>query len=835
MVQWRIAWREMRHYRGRALLTLLSVVIGVAAVLAVGLSTGSARRAYHDMFQTITGRAALEIKGVGDAPLPETLLKLVRTTPGVAVAVPLVQRNAIMYYGNGRMKLTALGIDPSQDSAVRDYELVAGRSLAETTGVLLDAALAHNLGINVGDDVRLLVKRGLVPTKVVGLVKPRSGLAVSGGGVLFMRLGTAQNRFAARGKVDRIQLVLAEGADVSAVQSQLVAKLPEGTQVEPPTTRSPLAEETMLALENGLRLATAFSLLAAVFIIMNTFLMNVGQRRHQLAVMRAIGATRRQVGGLLAREALLMGLLGTILGVAVGLAGARLLNMTMSRLFQTTLPAVELRSLPLAVAVAFGVGVSLVGAILPARQASRITPQEGLSGVVTRSSEKRSRRSVQVGVVVTLTGLALLAACLLGWLPVESSVVFTVSVLIGLVLLLPSVLRPVTQLSEWVLRPLGRVEARLAHRQLLRHYGRTTLTIGVLFVAVSTGLGLANSVLDNVADVRHWYRTAIIGDFFVRAAMPDMEVGLSAAVPESVGAEIRDIPGVSRIDSIRFVSAKVNGQNAFVVALRNEYRSPAEEQQHDDSSLLATLPQDDRVIIGSVLSQRLGVAAGGTITLETRTGPRQLTVASIVNEYASGGLTVRMNRALAEQLLGIEGVDAFIVKADHADLRSVEQALQTLCAREGLLLQSYADLTAMIEGMMSGVVGSLWGLLVLGLIVAAFGVVNTLGMNVLEQTREVSLLRVVAMTRGQVRKTIVAQAVMLGLLGVTPGLFAGLAMAYAMNLSTMPVIGHPVAFQLHPLLLLGGFLAAMAIVLAAACIPAERAARLELASALHYE
>ena len=113
--------------------------------------------------------------------------------------------------------------------------------------------------------------------------------------------------------------------------------------------------------------------------------------------------------------------------------------------------------------------------------------------------------------------------------------------------------------------------------------------------------------------------------------------------------------------------------------------------------------------------------------------------------------------------------------------------------------------------------------------------VNTLGMNVLEQTRELGLLRMVAMTRVQVRKMIVAQAAMLGRLGVVPGLLAGMAMAYVMNLSTLPVTGHPVAFKLHPLMLMGGFLAAMTIVLAAAWIPAERAARRELVNALHYE
>ena len=274
------------------------------------------------MFQTITGRAALEITAAGGGPLDGSLLDVVRQTPGVAAAVPLVQRNAIMYYSGGRMKLQALGIDPSLDAAVRDYELVEGRTLSKSTGVLLDAALAHNLGVRVGDEVKLLVRRGLVATTVLGLVKPRSGSAVSGGGVLFMPLTTAQRRFAAVGKLDRIQVVLTEGTDLSAVQSRLGRQLPTGVQVQPPTTRSSLAEETMLALENGLRLATAFSLLAAVFIIMNTFLMNVGQRRRQLAVMRAIGATRRQISGLLAREAMLSALVGTLLGIVAGLAGA---------------------------------------------------------------------------------------------------------------------------------------------------------------------------------------------------------------------------------------------------------------------------------------------------------------------------------------------------------------------------------------------------------------------------------------------------------------------------------------------------------------------------------
>ncbi len=825
MLQWRIAWREMRRHPGRALLALLSVVIGVATVTAVGLSTGAARRAYQDMYQSVVGRAALEITGVGGSAIEVALLPTVAETPGVATAVPLIQRNAVLYFGDERVSLIALGVNPTLDESVRDYQIVAGQSLSEARGVLLDASLAESLGIAVGDEVKLLARGGLVEMQVVGLAKAQSGAGVASGGVLFMPIGTAQRRFAAPNEIDRIQVVLDDNADPQNVQELLAAKLPVGVQIKPPVTSSSLAEETMFALENGLRLATAFALLSAVFIIMNTFSMNVGQRRRQLSMMRAIGATRRQIRGLLLREAALLGVVGTLAGMVCGLVGARLLQQTMGGLFQTELPPLELKPWPLLSAVGFGLGISLVGAWRPAQKAASLAPVEGISGVARNDLEGHSHKAVYFGFGLLLLSSGLLTGCLVGWLPFEMAVLSSVLLLISLVLLLPLVLRPLSWVCQGLLRPFSQVESRLARSQLLRHGARTTLTIGVLFVATATGLGLANSVLDNVEDVRNWYRTSIVGDFFVRATNFDMETGLSAAVPESVVDELIKIEGVEAVDSLRLVSATVNDQQVIVVAGRHEYPAPASEP--------ASPPL--RVTIGSVLSQRLGVDVGDKLTIASTSGPREVTIEEITNDYLAGGLTVRMNRRLAEQLLDVQGVDAYIVKADHARLKQVEQSLAAACAKRGILLQSYSDLTAMIETMMAGVVGSLWGLLVLGLVVAVFGVVNTLGMNVLEQTRELGMLRVVAMTRHQVRKTILSQAVMLGLLGITPGVLAGVAIAYVMNLATMPVTGHPVAFRFHPVLLSVGFSVAMCMVLLSAWIPAERAARLKLAIALRYE
>jgi putative ABC transport system permease protein len=193
-----------------------------------------------------------------------------------------------------------------------------------------------------------------------------------------------------------------------------------------------------------------------------------------------------------------------------------------------------------------------------------------------------------------------------------------------------------------------------------------------------------------------------------------------------------------------------------------------------------------------------------------------------------------MDRQVAQRELGIEGVDAYAIRVDHARLDDVRAALEKMAADNGLLLQSFSDIQHKIDGMMAGVVGSLWAMVVLGLLVAAFGVTNTLTMNVLEQTRELGLLRILAMTREQVRKTIFAQALMMGLLALLPGIVAGIAVAYLINLATYPITGHPVAFVFHPLLLGGSFLVGLAVVAIAAWLPAERAARLELSQALRY-
>jgi putative ABC transport system permease protein len=502
----------------------------------------------------------------------------------------------------------------------------------------------------------------------------------------------------------------------------------------------------------------------------------------------------------------------------------------------TSLPSINITPTPFVLAVVLGLGISLLGAWIPAHRAGRLSPLEGIDGVV-REDAARSSQSVGItGVFISAASGGGIAASIFGWIPTNAGIMAGVVLLVGFVLMIPALLDGVLGLIARVFPMRTQVEVRLAHRQIPRHRTRSVLTVGVLFVAASTGVAIASAVLDNMKNVEDWYRRAIVGDFFIRATMPDMATGMSADLPEALGEELRSVPGIATLDTLRFVTGTAADQ-AVVIIVRDftEDDQVYFDLKGGDPRRVRSDLLGGEVVIGTVLAQRTGLKLGDTISIETRKGTQPFRIAGLANDYLVGGLSVYMARGAAKEWLGVEGVDGYVIQANPQIRSEVQTELQKLCDKHGVLLHSSTDITRLIDGMMVEINGCLWGILVLGFVVAGFGVFNTLTMNVLEQTRELGLLRVVAMTRRQIRKTILSQAVILGGAGIGPGTVVGLGLAYLINLATMTAIGHPVEFQVHPLLLAGSFAGAFAMVLAAAWLPAERAARLNLTEALQYE
>lgn len=834
MVYFKLGWREINKHPGRSILTLMSIVIGVAAVMAVTLTAQTTRRAFDDIYQSIAGRASLEVAGPLGTTFDAAILKEVRAVPGVEAAAPLMQRRTIIYVGKKRVQLMTMGIDPQLDHAIHDFKVVAGQPLGGAPGVLLHENFAKNIGAKPGEIIEILTtRRGLIRTRVLGLYTSEGTATTGRGAVLLMTLRAAQGAFNSPGKLDAIELVVDPSANETKVKAAIAKLLPENVTVHSPTARSPMAEQTSLSTELGLGMARLFSVLLALFVIINTFMINVTQRRRQLGIMRAIGATRGQIRRLVYSEALFLGTVGTVLGCVLGMVVAHYLSDAMGLLYRTALPRIELSVTPFLLAAAFGIGISLVGAAIPAHKASHLSPLEAMRDVLTDEIEGTSRAFVVAGASLVLLSAMLMVAIVGGWVPVMNAIWFALLLLIGLVFLLPLVIRPLSALVARLLRPWLRVEGRLARQQLVRHRMRTALTTGVVFIAVSTGIGLASAVIDNVQNVRDWYHKTIVADFILRAMVPDLATGMAADLPDALDAKVRQLPNLKSVETVRFVNAKAAGDTVVLLVREFSDAHPLElDLESGDPNVVRRQLHEGEVVLGSVLAQKIKLKAGDEITLQLANETHTFRIAAVANDYQAGGLTIYVDRGVAKRLLGVDGVDAYLIKADHRRLGEVRADLQKLKDEYGLILSSFSDVRRSIDRMMNGVVAGLWSMVALALLVAAFGVANTLTVTVLEQTRELGLLRILAMTRNQVRKTILAEALMMGILALVPGIAAGVAIAYLINFATLSVIGHPVPFAMHPWLLGGSFLGGLLIITAAAYVPAERAARLRLAAAI---
>ena len=834
MIYRRLGLREARQHPGRALLTMASVAIGVAAVVAVTFTTRSTQTAFDEIFQSLAGRASLEVVAPIGQTVPADLAEKISAIPGVDAIAPRLQRPAVLYVNKEkRVQIVAAAVDPERDVQVHEYKIVEGQPLTSAKVALLSQLLAESLGVKVGDEVELLTRSGRIELEVVGLfASDNSAMSGQGAGLLIPLRG-GQVWFLAKNKLDTIQIAFKPDADQAAVAKAIEKQLPGNAELRHPANRSAMAEETILSTNQALLMARAFIILVAVFVITNTFLISVTQRRRQLGILRAIGGSRGQIASLVMSEAFVMGIAGTILGSIIGVLIANYLNTAMGAIYETTLPPIRLDATPFIWAAVFGVGMSLLGAVFPALKASRLNPLDALRDVLPDEIEGASRWLVRGGVFTVIVCGVLLALSITGRLNSSVAVYAGVLGLVGLVLILPVALPAITRSVALLLPRWMRVEGKIASRQLLIHRSRTTLTVGVVFIAASAAIGLASTVLDNVQDVKNWYEKTLIADFFVRATMPDMATGLAADLPDGLDKQLLAVDGVEGIDAIRLISARVDKQNVILIVRGFQDSSL---QQFDvvrgDESKIRERLADGQVVVGSVLAKRAKLTVGDELPLETDAGIKPFRIAAIVNDYQAGGLTVYMDRAVAEKQLEIGGVDVFVVKADHAKIETVRQDLLKIAKEDGLILQSFSELQGEIDAMMSGVDAGLWGMVVLGLLVATFGVVNTLMISVLEQTFEFGLLRVVAASRAQIRKIIFAQALIVAVMAMAPAVVTGIGIAYLINMATYAVTGHIIDFQFHPSLTFGAFFLGLLTIIIAAWIPAERASRVPLGGML---
>lgn len=832
--------REWQQRPGRALLTLAGIIIGVAAMVSISVTIEATRNSYRHMFDTVTGRASLEIVAEGYGGFDPSIGESIRELSGVRAVVPVVQTTSGLIGPSGAEPIMVLGIKPELDSPVRDYKIKQGKFLNDRKGVVLSSTYAQRLKLKLGESVRLITPKGLIELPIVGLLEPEGAATVHAGAIVFMHMSTAQQAFALDQQVNAVQIVLDEDTNLSRIQKQMNEQLPPGLTAQAPAVRGKLAQEMLLGTELSLGVMSIVALVAGAFVILNSFLMSLGERVRHLAILRALGTRRLQLKSILLKEAAILGSIGTVLGIGLGYAMSFALNRIMEEMLAFPVPKPQLDAKSILLATLLGPGVALAAALVPAWRSSRRPVLDGLLDNREIREPVYKRWPGYIGLGLLMVGLTFIALLLTEKIQADLASQLLPACMALLIvsgtLTIPLCIPFLSKTAALILRPFLGVEGRMAVRWLSRRPTRTGLTVAVLTVTLIVAVGFGNATQNSVRDIQEWAAKISYIDYYIRGYMPGPGMAVTAALPESMADVIAEIEHVEFVTKINFIAARAEGEPVMVIAKSFGTRSgqPIDLVEGDETEVMKAVKRGE-VVLGTRLSQRKNLKIGDHVTLETRNGPKAVRVAGLATEYTAGGFVVYLEWNQAQEFFGKQGVHVFGVVLENGAPASVATGLQTLCDERKCRLESRAEFRQIVDEAMSGVVGTLWGLIALGFVIASVGIVNTLSMNVLEQTREIGILRAIAMKRRQITKMIFSQALVVGVISLIPGIVGGIVFAYLLNVTTYPMTGLRLDLRFEMPLIVGSMVMVLVLSIFAAMFPARRASRLQVITALQYE
>ena len=839
MIPWSFSWNNLRLRPLRTLLTVLSIAGGVAAVVAV-LQAVAATRGQLDSMQSMLGeREILEIVADDTSAFAINTLPDLSQFSEVQKSIPIFRVFTKIMLGSDEARGIAVGANLEEYLSGKDYMLMAGKISAAANEVCLEASVAEHLHAKIGDEIKIGAKGlpWLLTKQVTGILKFEKMTAVEETASIFMPLADAARLGKAPGKATSLLVSLNPQSNAAKLSSKIARTLPHPLVVNKPASAADMTRPTEAIINIGLNVAALLSVVAAVFIVINTFQISVTERRKQTALIRIVGATTEQVGASMYREAFVLGSIGTIAGVIAGVFGSAALSKGMDGIYGFDRPlTIPVHPLAIMAGLIFGPVVTLISVWYPTRSACEQRPLAVLKSASAPHREFPVRRAMWLGAIIFAIALLMFACSFQSIMPDVTSILGISLVQIAGVVWLPALIRPVSSALYSVIGKFFPVEAQLGQRQLLDNFGRTALTVSVMFIVSATSISVGNTTLSITHDVQSWLDRTLTADYLLRASKPRVDMSEAAPLPPELESQVLAIPGVESIDHVSFSLASIDGVSATLMSRDLSGLDPLPiDLVEGDFEQLKPKMLAGQAVIGTVLAHRLGVQPGGEIRLEIGGINHVLTVAGVAREYTAGGLMVIMHSKAAAEFFPIQPAQIFGIKASTSSTGATGEKLWEFCREHGLIFQSYAALKELVQSLILGLTDRLWMILILALVIAGFAIVNTLTMNVIEQTRYLGLLRVVGMTRTQVIRMFLFQAFVLGSLALLPGAITGILMAWLITVSYAGVIEHAVKFSID-FRLLGLYLGAgIVLSILSAVLPAIRAGRLKPLDAIHQE
>jgi len=839
-----LAIRSLKAKRSRFLLTAVAVVLGVAFMTGTLVLTDTIRKVHDDVAADVydstdavvrsarhveNRSTATDVRGTVDA----AVLDRVRATEGVAAAEGVQSGVAVVVGHDGelvdgnpnRPVPRALGWPSTAE--LNPMEVVSGHAPRGRDEVVVDRATQRKGHLVVGETVDVVGPSGARPYRLAGVVTYGGADSAAGAQVVAFAPATAAEVLGTPGRYSAVQVVAEPGVSQAALVAHLEAALREpGIEVVSGAEAAADAREASGAsLQFVGMFLTTFALVALVvgaFVIHNSFSITVAQRTRETALLRAVGAGRKQVTRPVVVEAALTGVLASAVGVVAGIGMTVVLRRVLEA-FGMTLPgaAMVVQGRTIAVSAVIGVVVTVLAAYLPARRAGKVPPIEALRDVAIEPSRGARWRSV-LGALVALGGGAAMARGLAGAVPAAVGL-GGFGVFIGVAMLGPAIARPFARI---VGRPLGRtrgIVGLLARENAARNPRRTARTASALMI----GVGLVAMITVFAASARTSAAVAVDdalkGDFIV-----DTRSGMGGLSPR-VAREIEKLPEVAAVTPLRYTNATVDGRTRDVTAVDPATVESTAYTNMKAGSLSHLGPHT--VAVQADVAEKRRLHVGDTVTIGfPETGAQRMRVVGVYGTKTPFG----------SFMISLDAFDANVATRvdDHVAV-SIAPGVSVSAARSAIdeVLDGYPTAQLLDHEEFKGVMADqidqmlnlVYVLLAMAVVIALFGIANTLALSVLERTRELGLLRAVGMDRGQVRSAVRWESVLIALLGTSLGTLIGVGFSWVL-VEALADQGFVLALPAGRLVGIVALFSVAAVAVAA--LPARRAARLPVLEAV---
>ncbi len=839
-----LARRSIRSRLGRTIAIAIAITASVSFVVGSFVLADSLSASFDSLFSELSDNVDFEVRSVQEFdtqdardPIDVTIADQIAAVDGVAAVEPTLNRYAQLIDANGDAVSSSgpsLGVSWEADANLAGLTVKEGQPPVGPDQLAIDKATADRVGFDVGDQVAYVTDVGRFEGTITATVGLGDTDGFGGASLVALDLDTALDHFGADGKVDAIDIGLVEGADSDATLAAIEDVLPDGVEV---ITGEQVAAENasdvndfVNAFGTGLLIFAFITAFVSAFIINNVFQITIGQRLRELALMRAVGASGRQVRRMITVESFFLGLTATILGLAGGVVVAKLLVAGFNAA-GAGFPSTGIVMAPRTVAMAalVGIGITMGSVIVPARHAARIPPVAAMRPELGFDALQTKRLVTAVvvtvvGALMYIVGLFLKPGGTVGIIALAGG--GGILLFLGVASLSSTVAGPVTSLIGWPIEKLLKTPGALARQNVVRSPRRTSSSASALMIGValvSAAAVFASSLRATFVDT---LEQAISADYVVT---DDSFQGLAPIVSETLA----QVPELSAVTPVRGATGQVDGDQKAFGAI-----DPVAFEQMVNADLkegtIADL-QEGQVLVQTDPANDLDLKVGSVVPVTFQNGvTTDLTVAGIYGDATFGNWLISLDTLAS--VSDAPARDFFVIAKLAEGVSPADGDAAVKAAMEPFPqanVQTNAEFRASQEAQINQLLVIISMLLAFAIIIAILGISITLALGVFERTREIGLLRAVGMNRRQTRRSVRWEAIIVSTFGAIVGVVLGTFLGVVLSLAVPASLIDKLAFNpgIIVLIMVGAIIAGFV----AALYPSRKAANMNVLEAIATE